>query len=72
MARSIDHLIETTPRGVRIKIKALYVYPDGHANLTFADETNWPMADQYQAMQLLSGELMRVMEKRAKSAHKKP
>jgi hypothetical protein len=40
--------IEDTPNGVKVALKGLYVYPDGHANLTFADGTNWPLADEYE------------------------
>ena len=64
-ATSIDHLIEGTPNGVKIKLDTLYVYPDGHANLTFADGTNWPMADQYEVVNIITGELLHPMQKRA-------
>jgi hypothetical protein len=68
MAKPIGHLIERTPSGVKIDLKRLYVYPDGHANLVFADGTNWPIADPYEVIQLLAGELLRPMEKRARQA----
>ena len=64
MPHSIDHLIRSTPKGVVIDLKRLFVYPDGHAHLTFKDDTNWPVADQYQAIELLAG-LLRTMQKRA-------
>jgi hypothetical protein len=39
----------STPKGVKVELKQLYVYPDGHANLVFKDNQeghgNWPMAD---------------------------
>ena len=70
MAKSIDHLVEPTPKGVKIDLKTLYVYEDGHANLTFAkrdgEEVNWPMADPYEVVQILAGELLRPMQKRAR------
>jgi hypothetical protein len=57
--------IEPTPSGVKVRLKTLYVYPDGHANLTFADGTNWPMADEYETVQWISGKLLRPMQKEA-------
>ncbi len=70
VANSIDHLIKATPKGVVIKLDKLYVYPDGHAHLTFADGTDWPMNDEYQVVQLLCGELLRPMLKQARrNAH---
>jgi hypothetical protein len=69
MAKSIDHLIQPTPNGVKIDLKRLYVYEDGHANLVFAkrdgEEINWPMADPYQVAELITGQLLRPMQKRA-------
>jgi hypothetical protein len=66
MAIKVDHLIDETPKGVKIELKTLYVYPDGHANLTFADGTNWPIADEYEMVELLAGSLLRPMQKRAR------
>jgi hypothetical protein len=65
MAHSIDHLIRDTPKGVVIDLKRLFVYPDGHAHLTFADDTNWPMNDPHEAMAIIAGELFRPMQKKA-------
>lgn len=58
--------IEDTPNGVKVALKALYVYPDGHANLTFADGTNWPLADEYEVVHWLTGNLLRPMQKQAR------
>jgi prepilin-type processing-associated H-X9-DG protein len=58
--------IEDTPNGVKVSLKGLYVYPDGHANITFADGTNWPLADEYEVIQYVSGALLRPMQKRAR------
>lgn len=66
MPVTMEHLIEDTPKGVKVELKTLYVYPDGHANLTFADGTNWPIADEYEMVQLLAGNLLRPMQKRAR------
>lgn len=71
MAKKIDHLIQPTPKGVKLDLKTLYVYDDGHANLTFADGTNWPMADPYEIVEILSGELLRPMYKAAKAQRRK-
>jgi hypothetical protein len=51
-----------TPRGVKADLKHLYVYPDGHANLVFADGTNWPLADEYEVVEWLAGRLLRPMQ----------
>lgn len=67
MAKPIEHLIRSTPKGVVIDLKRLFVYPDGHAHLTFKDDTNWPMNDPYEAMEIISGELLRPMSKRARA-----
>jgi uncharacterized membrane protein YcjF (UPF0283 family) len=47
-------------------LKTIYVYPDGHANITFEDGTNWPIADHYELIELLAGHLLRPMQKQAK------
>ena len=36
MASANDVRIIKTPKGVRVNLGKLYLYPDGHANLTFA------------------------------------
>jgi hypothetical protein len=40
MASVKDVPILKTPKGVRVSFDRLYLYPDGHANLTFAPETD--------------------------------
>lgn len=35
MASAADVPITKTPKGVRVSLGKLYLYPDGHANLTF-------------------------------------
>jgi hypothetical protein len=68
---SIDRLIQSSGTGVKAKLKDLYVYPDGHANLTFADGTNWPLADQYEVVQGLAGLLRRMQKAATAQARKK-
>jgi prepilin-type processing-associated H-X9-DG protein len=70
MAAKIDHLIEPTEKGVKVELKTLYMYPDGHANLLFADGTDWPIADEYQLVQVLAGGLLRPMVKQARRLHR--
>ena len=65
MPKSIAHLIQQTPSGVKVDLKRLYVYPDGHVNLIFGDGTNWPLADAYEVVQLLASDLLRPMQKAA-------
>lgn len=67
MAKPIDYLIRSTPKGVVIDLKRLFVYPDGHAHLTFKDDTNWPMNDPYEVIDIIAGELLRPMHKRARA-----
>ena len=57
--------IEDTPKGVKVDL-TLYVYPDGHANIVFSDDTNWPLADEYEVVHWLTGRLLRPMLQRAK------
>lgn len=38
MASANDVPIVKTPKGVRVSLDKLYLYADGHANLTFAPE----------------------------------
>ena len=76
MAHSIDDHIAETDTGVKIELGTLYVYPDGHANLTFPKQNgqrqmNWPIADEYEAMQMLAGDLMRRMQKAANAKGRK-
>jgi hypothetical protein len=33
--------IELTPKGAMVKLDKLYIYPDGHGNLTLRDGRNW-------------------------------
>lgn len=35
MASAADVAIVQTPKGIRVSLGKLYMYPDGHANLTF-------------------------------------
>jgi hypothetical protein len=37
--------IELTPKGAMVKLDKLYIYPDGHGNLTLRDGRNWPCND---------------------------
>ena len=48
MAKSIERNVHSTPSGIRVDLKTLYIYPDGHSNLVFRDDTNWPLADELQ------------------------
>ena len=52
MASAHDVRITETPKGVRVRLGDLYMYPDGHANLTFravpevgAEQLNMPLTD---------------------------
>ncbi len=65
VAKPIAHLIRETPQGTRIDLRSLYLYPDGHANLVFADGTNWPMADPYEVVEILVEELLIPMHRAA-------
>jgi hypothetical protein len=50
-----------------VDLKRLFVYPDGHIHLTFKDDTNWPANDAYEAIEIISGKLLRPMQKKARA-----
>jgi hypothetical protein len=58
--------IRLTPKGAVVQLDKLYVYPDGHANLTFANGKNWPCTDGYQVVEALAL-LLRQLQKAAKT-----
>jgi hypothetical protein len=60
MASAKDVPIVKTPKGVRVSLGKLYMYPDGHANLTFpavpeadAPELNMPLTNSLDVMEEL-------------------
>jgi len=57
-----------TDNGAVTDLKSLYVYPDGHANLTFADGKNWPCADGIEVVEAITY-IFREMQREAKKAH---
>lgn len=65
-----DTLIQPTPKGVKVEFSTIYIYPDGHANVTFKDGANWPLATPYEVFGELAGLLGRMYE-RAKGKAKK-
>jgi hypothetical protein len=69
--KPIDHLVRNTPSGVVVDLKRLFVYPDGHIHLTFKDDTNWPANDAYEAIEIISGKLLRPMQKKARANARK-
>ena len=69
MAKTIDPLIEETPKGVKVELKRLYVYPDGAAFLVFADGTEWPMEDGVELLGCLANGLLKPMYRKARKAH---
>ncbi len=57
MASANDACIEKTPKGVRVSLGKLYMYPDGHCNLTFPavpeegkPELNMPLTNSLDLM----------------------
>jgi hypothetical protein len=66
--KPIDDLVRETPKGVAVDLKRLFVYPDGHIHLTFADGTNWPANDPYEAIAIISGKLLRPLQQQARAA----
>lgn len=64
---SIAQLVQRTPSRLKIGLKSLYIdgpspkHPYGHANLVFPDDTNWPMNDPYEVVELVSGQLLRIL-----------
>lgn len=79
MASSNDVPIVPTPKGVRVSLEKIYLYPDGHANLTFApvpetgfDGLNLPLTNAVDVIQELVNLVKRmqdeVVKKRAGEA----
>jgi hypothetical protein len=58
-----------TDNGAVTDLKNLYVYPDGHANLTFDDGKNWPCADGMEVVEAITY-IFREMQREAKKAHR--
>jgi hypothetical protein len=67
--QTIDHLIEETPKGVKVELKRLYVYPDGAAFLLFADGTEWPMGDGVELLGSVANGLLKPMYRKARKLH---
>jgi hypothetical protein len=71
-ASAKDVRIHHTDNGVRVNLGKLYLYPDGHANLTFpptsdAAEINVPLADELE----LVDELLNLVRRMKREARKK-
>lgn len=59
--------IRATEKGSAIDLKTIYVYPDGHANLVFADGANWPFESLDQMLGELRSKLLDEMHEIAQS-----
>jgi hypothetical protein len=77
MAASISDVhIHHTPKGVRVDLGKIYVYPDGHANLTFPStsetaELNLPLIDDLDLISELT-KLLRRMNREARKPGQLP
>ena len=67
MASQKDVPIVPTPKGVRASLGKLYLYPDGHANLTFDavpeigfDGLNLPLTNAVDVIEELTGLVKRM------------
>lgn len=60
--------IKLTDKGAKVELKTLYIYPDGHANLTFKDGRNWPFAEQLQTVEGVNKLIRMVQDKARKRA----
>lgn len=65
----IRHLFKTTPKGVKLDL-SIYMYPDGHGNVTFAEGTNWPVADGYQMSAWITNSILVPGLSEAKKRHR--
>jgi hypothetical protein len=70
MASAHDVRITDTPKGVRVRLGDLYIYPDGHANLTFravpgvgADQLNLPLTNAVDVLAELTTLVKRMNDK---------
>jgi hypothetical protein len=62
--------ITRTESGVRIDLKTIYAYPDGHFNIIFADGTNQPLNDSLEAVAWFADNVLRSAQRRAVKEHK--
>lgn len=64
-----EAVVHPTDSGVRIDLKAIYAYPDGHFNVIFADGTNQPLMDPLETVTWFAENVVRVAHRRAIKAH---
>ena len=62
--------IVDTPKGVRVDVKAIYAYDSGMTHIVFADGTEWPMADDLEAIAWIAEHLLKPMKQRARRVAK--
>lgn len=74
MASAKDVPIVKTPKGVRVSLGKLYLYPDGHANLTFDpvpdegfDGLNLPLTNTVDVLDELTTLVKRMQDTVVKS-----
>jgi hypothetical protein len=74
MASANDVHIQHTGSGVRVNLGKLYLYPDGHANLTFPatpeggqSDLNMPLTDELDVV----NELLTLVRRMKREARKK-
>jgi hypothetical protein len=79
MASSYDVPIVPTPKGVRVSLEKLYLYPDGHANLTFApvpevgfSGLNLPLTTAVDVLQELTNLVKRMQDEVVKKRPGQP
>jgi hypothetical protein len=62
--------VTPTEKGVRVDLRAIYAYPDGHFNFVFGDGTNQPLEDALEATTWFGENVVRQAGRRAKEAHR--
>ena len=58
--------IVDTPKGVKVELKTIYAYNNGMISIVFKDGTEWPLADDLEAIGWIAEHLLKPMKQRAR------
>lgn len=57
--------IVDTKKGVKVELKTIYAYDNGMISIVFNDGTEWPLADDLEAISWIAEYLLKPMKQRA-------
>lgn len=58
--------IVDTEKGVKVELKTIYAYDNGMISIVFKDGTEWPLADDLEAIAWIAEHLLKPMKQRAR------